>query len=390
MSASANNFKANTDDPFTLFHATHLDAKVITAVLQVLQEHLGPNFRSHDPSHNFGDASNDSDGFVLSISVPKKRSHHGGTMALMGCMMRDASGDGTQKRKRARLDSESPEEECVVGSVSDSATAATAPSSIAEIAHRVSQAVAGSQGIPVGHASGSASGTSDTWAMEVEVNLSGTGSETSTVPCHADNLHEAASQNDIQAIEKLLSAGADPYAKNADGRLPIQMTTVPAVWKAFSTQMPFPATDTLWGAAKRGDGVAVRLFLAKGVDASETGPNGFTAMHLAAKGGHEDVVKVLLDCGGPGILATRASPTDGDTWLKGFTPLHIAAASNHSHIIHIVAEAGANLESFVNEQRESTPLHIAAMHGGENAAQALIARGANLFAETAEKRTPLH
>ncbi|KAJ3088450.1 hypothetical protein HDU96_004120, partial [Phlyctochytrium bullatum] len=48
------------DDPFVLFYATHLNAKVIAAVLQVLQHHLGRDLspRSRPRPHAFDHSIN--------------------------------------------------------------------------------------------------------------------------------------------------------------------------------------------------------------------------------------------------------------------------------------------------------------------------------------------
>jgi ankyrin repeat protein len=47
------------------------------------------------------------------------------------------------------------------------------------------------------------------------------------------------------------------------------------------------------------DGDTVQLLLGKGADAAVKTADGSTALHMAARGGHEAVVRLLLEKGAP-------------------------------------------------------------------------------------------
>lgn len=56
-----------------------------------------------------------------------------------------------------------------------------------------------------------------------------------------------------------------------------------------------------------------------------------TPLHCAARMGHKELVKLLLE--------HKASPDSATT--AGHTPLHIAAREGHIHTIRILLDAGA-------------------------------------------------
>lgn len=89
-------------------------------------------------------------------------------------------------------------------------------------------------------------------------------------------LHDAAREGDVEAIQRLLAAGADPNAK----------------------------------AAYLGD----------------------TPLHTAALMGHADAIAALLK-GGADPNANAANDADGDT------PLHWAVGEGHAEVIHILEKA---------------------------------------------------
>ena len=93
---------------------------------------------------------------------------------------------------------------------------------------------------------------------------------------HAAPLHDAAREGDVEAIQRLLAAGADPNAK----------------------------------AAYLGD----------------------TPLHTAALMGHADAIAALLK-GGADPNANAANDADGDT------PLHWAVGEGHAEVVHILEKA---------------------------------------------------
>src|SRR6185503_19609252 len=91
-----------------------------------------------------------------------------------------------------------------------------------------------------------------------------------------------------------------------------------------------------------------------------------TPLHLAARGGHDRVVRLLVDA-----KADVSAPT-----TTGAAPLHFAAASGSRDAVTILLDAGADVN--VREpQWGQTPLMFAAASGRTDVVRTLLARGAD-------------
>lgn len=69
-------------------------------------------------------------------------------------------------------------------------------------------------------------------------------------------------------------------------------------------------------AAAEGDNLKVRLVVASGVSPDESGPDGQTALMLAARNGHRETVLLLLELGASRDIRTRAGNTARDIAYK--------------------------------------------------------------------------
>ena len=103
-----------------------------------------------------------------------------------------------------------------------------------------------------------------------------------------------------------------------------------------------------------------------------------TALHMASRGGHEDVVHLLLEHG------AELSAQDKD----GRTALHLASENGHEKVALLLLEHGAELSAQDKDGR--TALHLASKKGREKIALLLLEHGAELSAQDKDGRTALH
>jgi outer membrane protein assembly factor BamB len=99
--------------------------------------------------------------------------------------------------------------------------------------------------------------------------------------------------------------------------------------------LPVAAADPkedLWTAARKGDAVAVRALLEKGVDVNTKTHYGATALWFAAYKGHLDIARVLLE--------HRADVNAADSVWE-LTPLQLAAGEGRDELVRVLLEAGA-------------------------------------------------
>ena len=92
-----------------------------------------------------------------------------------------------------------------------------------------------------------------------------------------------------------------------------------------------------------------------------------TALHEASQGGHNNVVKVLLDQGAdPNIQADKE---------YGKTPLHMAAVGNHKEVVKTLLDKGADPNK--EDEGKETPLHFASYKGFNGVVKLLLDGGAD-------------
>ena len=96
---------------------------------------------------------------------------------------------------------------------------------------------------------------------------------------------------------------------------------------------------------------------------------GYSAIHLAAKGGHCEALSLLLES--KSDLHARAA--------NGTTALHCAAENNRTEMITLLLNRGSDLEAKANS--DDSVLHYAALNGRLAATKLLVAKGADVFAK---------
>ncbi|KAK6329625.1 hypothetical protein TWF730_006173 [Orbilia blumenaviensis] len=138
-------------------------------------------------------------------------------------------------------------------------------------------------------------------------------------------------------------------------------------------------STTLWVAADGGHEEVVKLLLNKGADLEvKSGYKKTTALWIAADKGHEEIVKLLLNKGAD----LEAKRNDG------CTPLYAAAERGHEKIVKLLLSKNADLEA--KRFDICTPLHTAVRYGHEEVVKLLLNKGADLEAKEYDDNTPLH
>ncbi len=130
-------------------------------------------------------------------------------------------------------------------------------------------------------------------------------------------------------------------------------------------------------AAAMGDLDQVRGLLAEGARVDERAADGFTALHLAAFFGHEDVAGVLLKNG-----ADANAVADNPSKVR---PLHSAVAAAAEAIAAALLDAGA--EADAAQHGGWTALMSAAKHGHAGLVRRLVAAGADPDTEADDGQT---
>lgn len=217
-------------------------------------------------------------------------------------------------------------------------------------------------------------------------------------------LHGAAFLGRVALLGLLLDRGATPDARSANGdtaltsaRAPWDITAylagllqVPVERKAVEAgrteciellelaQRGDEATERLLAAVRAGDVEACADALAAGASpAHREASSGWTALHLAAFLGHDDVARLLLAKGA--TVRTRAA--------DGASALHLGALGGRVATLELLSEHGADVAA--RDEKGATPLHFSAFLGRVEATRWLLGKGADATAKDASGRTPL-
>uniref|UniRef100_A0A8C4RAC8 ZU5 domain-containing protein n=1 Tax=Eptatretus burgeri TaxID=7764 RepID=A0A8C4RAC8_EPTBU len=222
-------------------------------------------------------------------------------------------------------------------------------------------------------------------------------------------LYMASQENHVEVLRLLLENGADQTIPTEDGFTPLavalQQGHEPAVATLLESDIrrpgsregqggegnkpPPPRTrlPALHAAARKGDTQSVGIILDGGVQGvtevskeriNNTTESGFTALHIAAHYGSQDVAVLLLDRGADCNFKAN----------NGITPLHVAAKRGHTELVTTILDHGATIDAGTRDGL--TPLHCAARSGHESTVRLLIERGTPILAQTKNGLSPLH
>ncbi|KER22832.1 hypothetical protein T265_14770, partial [Opisthorchis viverrini] len=137
------------------------------------------------------------------------------------------------------------------------------------------------------------------------------------------------------------------------------------------------ATQSFLRAARTGNKHKLADLLDSRVDIDVANSNGLTALHLAAKEAHTEVVHELLKRGANVHAATK----------KGNTALHVASLAGHLEIVKLLIEFGADVNC--QSQNGFTPLYMAAQENHVEVVNLLLNHSANPALSTEDGFSPL-
>jgi hypothetical protein len=174
-------------------------------------------------------------------------------------------------------------------------------------------------------------------------------------------LHEAVNAGNTALVRLLLQAGADPLRRDDQGVTCLQLAeqrgwqrVVAALLKAAEIRS-LSAPMTLHEAAEHGLLAKVHQLIRAGVDVNEMGAQGSTALQLAARRGHREIVQTLIKAGAHTYAPLDERPlpvppsqdllwlgvaVNPQAWKDSFTPLTLSALYDRVGSIAPVLEAG--------------------------------------------------
>ena len=163
------------------------------------------------------------------------------------------------------------------------------------------------------------------------------------LPLGADELLQAAYENDLKRVSALVESGADVSKANRYGVTPLSLACQngnAGMIKVLLDKGADPNTalngneTVLMTAARTGKLESVELLLAAGAEVNAKERNGQTALMWSAAEGNVEVVKALLQKG-----AEFKKPLE----RSGFTPTFFAVRQGHLEVVNVLLKAGVDV-----------------------------------------------
>ncbi|XP_047481784.1 ankyrin-3-like isoform X2 [Penaeus chinensis] len=191
-------------------------------------------------------------------------------------------------------------------------------------------------------------------------------------------LHVAADNGNLKATEWIVEhTNVDLEVKNNDGKTALEVAHIAKQKAIVNYLMKTPAQEAI----QKGDLSKVRELVAGGFDANavfqEKKNKECRPLHLAAEGGHADIVKFLLRSG---------AQAEAENY-EGMTPLHLASWGGHAEVIKVLLGGGAKGDARTKEGM--TAVHLASMGGHVSSMEALTPT-CDILSVTRERKSALH
>lgn len=184
---------------------------------------------------------------------------------------------------------------------------------------------------------------------------------------HFTLLHQAARDGDLNQAEMLLEVGADPADRT--GEWIVDEVPEEGYYE--------PGWTALMLAARGGHVEVVRLLIGHGVSVDDVDHYGGSAVHSAAAANAVEIVDLLLTKGAAMTPECHVSQFDETLgWHFVGTPMHVAADCGCAEIIKCLLRHGTPVDQRLFPCKR-TPLHFAAARGHLEAVEALVEAGAD-------------
>jgi ankyrin repeat protein len=233
-----------------------------------------------------------------------------------------------------------------------------------------------------------------------------------TQPDGATALAYAAYWDDVESVQLLLKAKADPNIGNDYGVTPLMLASENRSAAMVKTLLDGKADPNvamwsgetlLMSAARTGFMEAIHLFLDHDADINATDPRrGQSALMWAISFGHPDIAKLLVDRGADidaktimlnedftpmAIEGYEGAPVQ-TVPMGGYTPLLFAARVGDVVTARYLVDKGANINAV--SATDGSPLIMAASQGNEDLALYLLDQGSDPNAVDDNGMTALH
>uniref|UniRef100_A0A667XE13 Ankyrin 1 n=1 Tax=Myripristis murdjan TaxID=586833 RepID=A0A667XE13_9TELE len=193
-------------------------------------------------------------------------------------------------------------------------------------------------------------------------------------------LHVASFMGHLNIVKNLLQRGASPNASNVARSLLIRAACFSCGKHDLTSFSPFVQDDQtpLHCAARMGHKELVKLLLEHKANPDSATTAGHTPLHIAAREGHVHTIRILLDGAAQQTKMTK----------KGFTPLHVASKYGKVDVAELLLERGANPNAA--GKNGLTPLHVAVHHNNLDVVKLLVSKGGSAHSTARNGYTPLH